>query len=405
MRPQNATLLATLLLGACAVDDVAVPDDPEPAETAFGIADTPWGTIEVEYEIRDGLAILDGDIVLGTVEEMEARTDKGRLDSAGRSLVQYRWPNGTVPYVLDPAYTSEQRQVIADAIYAWEDATQYRFRPRNGSDDSWVHFLKSSANDSYVGRRGGQQYIRVVGGSVGLVMHEIGHALGLWHEQARADRDQHVTIHWEDILPGKEHNFQTYVERGRDGRDMFRYDLGSLMHYGSTAFGIDGATTITRKDGTTFEANRTSITDGDASGAMRLLTFTDGQSTYAVKSAATGRCLDVQAASYDRGAPVNNYSCHGGDNQRWYWWYMPYYGKYLVINQRSGMCLDYDRLLAGTRVIQRPCDGWLGQRWTFGNGGLRAGSSNEWCVTARADWTATIERCDGGTDQRWSWGN
>lgn len=68
------------------------------------------------------------------------------------------------------------------------------------------------------------------------IEHEMMHALGFFHEQARPDRDSHVTIHWDNINPEKYFNFETALEINSRGSP---YDYRSIMHYTSTAFALD----------------------------------------------------------------------------------------------------------------------------------------------------------------------
>lgn len=64
----------------------------------------------------------------------------------------------------------------------------------------------------------------------GTPAHELGHAIGLIHEQSREDRDNYLTINWENIMTGLESQFDMnfapfHVDMG------VRYDYGSIMQY------------------------------------------------------------------------------------------------------------------------------------------------------------------------------
>lgn len=81
------------------------------------------------------------------------------------------------------------------------------------------------------------------GCSVGNTIHELGHVMGLYHEQSRSDRNTFVRIHTAEIEAGAEHNFD--IVAGATGRDLGTYDLRSLMHYGAFAFARGANPTIT----------------------------------------------------------------------------------------------------------------------------------------------------------------
>lgn len=91
---------------------------------------------------------------------------------------------------------------------------------------------------SWVGRIGGEQELSVGDHSSSnaycltrrVVIHELGHAIGFWHEHTRPDRDQFVTIIWENILPGKEIYFHKYSHLQVDSLNV-KYDYESIMHF------------------------------------------------------------------------------------------------------------------------------------------------------------------------------
>lgn len=129
----------------------------------------------------------------------------------------------------------------------YHNRTCIRFRPYQNTDDSWIQFNSDESGCwSSVGKKNDGQVVNLNSpGCVrhGVVVHELMHALGFYHQQSAADRDEYVQINWENIKPGREHNFNKY-DKDRVTDFNVTYDYDSVMHYSGKAFSKNGEKTI-----------------------------------------------------------------------------------------------------------------------------------------------------------------
>ncbi|XP_046819695.1 zinc metalloproteinase nas-4-like [Vespa crabro] len=163
-----------------------------------------------------------------------------------------RWPNGIIPYMISPYFDERQRKLIHDAMEEYRKYTCIKFKPYIGEESDYIRITAGTTGCwSSVGKIGGRQDVNLqVPGCVtkiGTVIHELMHAVGFFHEQSRYERDEYVTIKWNNIMNGHESNFE---KASREITDAFGvgYDYGSVMHYSAYAFSKNGEPTIVPKE-------------------------------------------------------------------------------------------------------------------------------------------------------------
>jgi Astacin (Peptidase family M12A) len=230
-------------------------------------------------KIENNKYLLGGDIVL---DRDDFSLPGEKLSARGNYAPQFlAWPNKTVYWKYSVyGVTASTKKAWLEAVAKWktalpdftfiQDDTKYKevIIINNNSDNT--------ASSSLGFKRGERRTISIDpntrwgGGLRGALMHEIGHSLGLYHEHQRTNRDDAITILYDNIREDQQYAFFTET----NGTPAGNFDFFSIMLYPSfTNQAIDfNKPVMVKKDGTTFIANTNSISRGDMGAIKKMYT-------------------------------------------------------------------------------------------------------------------------------------
>ncbi|NP_001122199.1 meprin A subunit alpha precursor [Danio rerio] len=144
-----------------------------------------------------------------------------------------------IPYILTDTLDLNAKGVILQALEMYRLKSCVDFKPYEG-ESTYISFTKLDGCWSFVGdlKTGQNVSIGERCDTKAIVEHELLHALGFYHEQSRSDRDDYVKIWWDQIIEGKEHNFNKYEDDFITDLNT-PYDYESIMHYRPLSFNKD----------------------------------------------------------------------------------------------------------------------------------------------------------------------
>ena len=215
--------------------------------------------------------MFEGDILLTKQEEDQLRAAamndgpeerapslRGRGARSGLKNSRTRWPGGVLTYEFGDSFSKKDKEYVKKVMQEFHDEISDAFPPvkkcitfKEGDRGNRVFFIGPkeavSCSSSFGLQKLGTLKLGPQCLTRGTIKHELMHSLGIYHQQSRSDRDDHVKILWKNIDEKFLGQFNKYHPSYIDAHGV-PYDLMSMMHYTTTMASKNSNPTIQTLD-------------------------------------------------------------------------------------------------------------------------------------------------------------
>ncbi|MDP3451369.1 MAG: FISUMP domain-containing protein [Bacteroidales bacterium] len=213
--------------------------------------------VSVTCEVINGFYIYQGDIILAAPQAQGVATKGAALNIQTR-----HWPDNRIYYNINQSLPDPTR--VTQAINAIVQVSNLEFIQRTGESNYIDFVFDHTGCSSFLGMVGGRQDIRLANwATMGNVIHEICHALGMLHEHSKSGRNNFITVVSSNIIERYAHNFAEFTKSINTPINPEAFDFQSIMLYSSTSFSKNNNPTITKKDGSTWAVQRQFLSTSD----------------------------------------------------------------------------------------------------------------------------------------------